>query len=67
MTPSVGIKIKAKASPKARARTTRAKARVSLEMMDKELANEGELKTVTFVVGVVAEAIGNEIAGRSRT
>ena len=67
MTPCVGIKTKAKASPKARARTTRAKARARFDMMDKELATEGELRTVTFVFGAVAEAIGNEIAGRSRT
>ena len=65
--PSVGIKAKARASPKARARTIRAKARASFEMMHKELVNEVELKTVTLVVGVVAEDIGNEIAGRSRT
>ena len=65
--PSVGIKTKARASPKARARTIRAKARASFEMMYKELANEVELGIVTFVVGVVAEDIGSEIAGRNRT
>ena len=67
LTPSVGIKAKVRASPKARARTTKAKAKASFEMMDKELANEDELKTVTFVVGVVVEDIGSEIAGRNRT
>ncbi len=35
--------------------------------MDKELVNEAEFKIVMFVVGVVAEAIGNDIAGRDRT